>query len=127
MRKCIYSWVVIENEYAIKQIDKSFYDYGETIIPIKIRKFFDIQSNSCGDEVDISISFKNSEYDSKIRFENNFNRSKLTLGRNLQRIIIDTIKEAGYENNYNNNQISAKFTKVKKNKYELSLSIDISI
>lgn len=84
----IFSWEICSGKYVSKEVDKSFYKYGETIIPIELRECFDIQQYQNGDEIEMKVIFKGKEYITSIRVENNFNRSKLILGRELRNEVV---------------------------------------
>lgn len=87
-----FSWEIVKGEYCLKKMDKSFFRYGETVIPIGIRSYFDITNNTNGDKLNINIQYKHRVYDAVISFENNFNRSKLRVSRSLHNQIIDSLK-----------------------------------
>ena len=84
-----FSWTITEESYCIKRMDKSLYKYGETVIPIKIRNYFNIENNGAGDKVIIKILYKGKMYEEIILFENNFNRSKLKIEKELHLKILE--------------------------------------
>ncbi|MBN1038827.1 hypothetical protein DVW12_08920 [Clostridium botulinum] len=121
--KNVFSWSIQNNLSAIKKVDKSFYTYGETVIPIEIRNFFKLENYKNGDKIDISIIFNNKEYKGDIIFENNFNRSKLKFRSDLMKIVQATIDKSTCSGNYDN--INAIFIKDISNRYYMSLSIEL--
>ena len=124
-KKYCFSWRIYQNLQVVKIIDKSFYEYGETVIPIGIRKFFEIEKYNRGDSINIDIVFKDRIYDSKIIFENNFNRSRLKLDRELKLQIQELIQTSVCNGDYYNNKISAIFIKDNSQKYNMALSVEI--
>lgn len=121
----IFSWEICKNSFVTKLVDKSFYTYGETVIPIEVRSYFDIVNYTKGDEIDICVLFKAKKYKSQIRFENNFNRSKLLLSKELRNSIKESINMSCCNGGYEKHDVKATFTKININKYRLNLSIDI--
>ncbi|NFH70739.1 hypothetical protein FDC35_16000 [Clostridium botulinum] len=121
--KNVFSWSIQNNPSAIKKVDKSFYTYGETVIPIESRNFFELENYQNGDKIDISIILNNKEYKGDIIFENNFNRSKLKFRSDLMKIVQDTIDKSTCSGNYDN--INAIFIKDISNRYYMSLSIEL--
>ncbi len=116
-----FSWSITNCKYAIKIIDKSVIKYGETVIPIEIRNFFEIESYTFGDEIDIIFLYKEEEFNSVIKFENNNNRSKLKLGKEIHKRILLSMKELFIEDDYIISNINMVFRKLSKNKYELKI------
>ena len=57
-----FSWTITSETEALKQCDKSFFQYKETGIPHEIGWFFDADNLMPGDARDITILFGNSEY-----------------------------------------------------------------
>ena len=121
----IFSWEICKNDFVTKLVDKSFYTYGETIIPIEIRSYFGIADYTKGDEVNICVLFSGKEYESHIKFENNFNRSKLILCKELRDSIKQAIDMSCCSGKYDKYHIKAAFTKENTNRYRLNLSVDI--
>lgn len=78
-----FSWTITNSKFAIKAIDKSFLYYGETVIPQKIREFFNIDQYSNGDKINLQLIYHGKEYVANISFEKNFNRSKLRISKEL--------------------------------------------
>ncbi len=115
-----FSWSITNCKYAIKIIDKSVIKYGETVIPIEIRNFFEIDGYTFGDEIDIIFLYKEEEFNSVIKFENN-NRSKLKLGKEINERILLSTKELFIEDDYSISNINMVFRKLSKNKYELKI------
>lgn len=120
-----FSWRLEAGDRVIKEVDKSFYKYGETVIPVDIRSFFKIETYYSGDEVDISIIFKGKKYDAKIRFENNFNRSKLKMSSNLLKSIKSCIDNLFIQGNVYKNNIVVIFVKKNTNTYYMTLNVEI--
>lgn len=120
-----FSWIIDENVQATKRVDKSFYAYGETVIPIGIRRFFEIEKYSKGDVIDIKIIFKDRGYEGKIYFENNFNRSKIKLESELKLGVQECICNSVCKGDYNNNKVIAKFIKYTNKIYYMTLSVEI--
>ena len=88
-----FSWKIVNGSYCIKKMDKSFYKYGETVIPVEMREYFRIENNTYGDKLQIKIFYKGIIYDENITFENNFNRSKLRLSKELHEQILKDLEE----------------------------------
>lgn len=88
-----FSWKITNGAYCIKKMDKSFYKYGETVIPVEMREYFRIDNNTYGDKLQIKIFYKGKIYDENITFESNFNRSKLRLNKELHEKIIKDLEE----------------------------------
>lgn len=118
-----FSWSVVKIKYAIKIIDKSFIEYGETVIPIDIRKYFEIENYAFGDKVDITFLYENKEYNSQIIFENNFNRSKLKLCSQLNKIIANKISHLNCT--IEENCLKVIFFKENKHKYLMKVIMEI--
>lgn len=124
-KKNIFSWTLEKNVQAKKVVDKSLYTYGETVIPIEIREFFEIQDYNKGDIVDIKLVFKEKEFSSIIFYENNFNRSRLKFSTELKRNVKASIDESVCGGDYINNKIIIFFIKENSKKYYMELNVKI--
>ena len=120
-----FSWKLISVEYAEKKVDKSFYAYGETVIPIELRKYFEIDRLSYSDKLDIVLIFKGKEYNCTINFENNFNRSKLKLNKDLKIKVSKIIDLVCPNRDFEKSGIKIIFIKKNSNNFFMILRIEI--
>lgn len=118
-----FSWEILNKKFAIKKIDKSFLRYGETVIPINIRTFFEIEQYTYGDIIDLELIYRNKNFKSRIIFENNFNRSKLKLSKEIHELIINNLKVNSITND--ENSLKAVFFKQRKHKYFINIIMEI--
>ncbi|MCR0176101.1 HNH endonuclease [[Clostridium] innocuum] len=81
-----YSWEILNKNVALKQCDKSLFEYAESGIPIQIRNFFEISSLSQGEALKIELVFDNQVYEGVLLSTNdgNIGRTKIRWGNDLK-------------------------------------------
>ncbi|PKL64976.1 MAG: hypothetical protein CVV32_05335 [Methanomicrobiales archaeon HGW-Methanomicrobiales-3] len=83
-----YSWKILSNLIAVKQMDKSSFLHHGTGIPIEIRSFFDIDSLSVGDKRQIALSFRTKSFVAHFEMLNENNpRTRLLWKSDFQKLI----------------------------------------
>lgn len=116
-----FSWNVSELKFASKTIDRSVIKYRETVIPIEIRHFFEIENYTFGDRIEIILNYKDKEYESVLLFENHNNRSKLKINSKLHEIIFENLNKYFSENEIMKEDIRLIFIKEERNKYTIKI------
>ena len=111
-----YSWEIINEKIALKQCDKSLFEYAESGIPIQVRHFFEITSLNQGEIKKIELIFENQVYAGVLLAINDgsIGRTKIRWENNL--------KEKLWEQLRHKSQFPLlKFEKVNRNKYNLEM------
>lgn len=109
-----FSWTVLDENCAVKRIDKSFVEYGEAQIPMDIKWFFNIENLGYKEEGNIQVFYKNSFYDIVVTVDKT-KRAKMRFNSSLMNIIKNT-KDISYDG-----QSVAVFRKDGINYYEMSI------
>ncbi|WP_404987910.1 hypothetical protein [Clostridium culturomicium] len=120
-----FSWNITELKFASKTIDKSVIRYRETVIPVEIRDFFEIENYTFGDRVDIILFYKGKEYESAIFFENHNNRSKLKINSKLHEVILESLYKYFSEDEIIIEDIRLIFIREERNKYTIKIAKEI--
>lgn len=116
-----FSWDVNELKFASKTIDKSVIKHRETVIPIEIRHFFEIENYTFGDRIDLILSYKGKEYENVILFENHHNRSKLKINAELHGMIFENVNKFFNEDEMLLEDIRLIFIREERNKYTIKI------
>lgn len=83
-----YSWKILSNLVAIKQMDKSSFLHHGTGIPIEIRSFFDIDSMKVGDKRQIVLSYRTTNFVAHFEMVNENNpRTRMLWKSDFQKVI----------------------------------------
>lgn len=83
-----YSWKILSNLIAVKQMDKSSFLHHGTGIPIEIRSFFDIDSLSVGDKKQITLSYGTKSFVAHFEMLNENNpRTRLLWKSDFQKLM----------------------------------------
>jgi len=83
-----YSWKILSNRIAIKQMDKSSFLHHGTGIPIEIRSFFGIDSMSVGNKRKIALFFRTKKFVAHFGMVNEKNpRTRLLWKSDFQKFI----------------------------------------
>lgn len=88
MNETYYSWEILSEKVAVKQVDKSVIDYSETGIPIEIRKFWRAEDLVQGGIKNIQLYYRGVYYRARIHMENRTSmRTKLSWTKDLTKNI----------------------------------------
>jgi len=80
-----YSWQILSENVAQKEIDKSFILYGMTGVPKEVRDFFLVSNTVSGFKKKFIIQYENREYESQIEMRSD--RSRLFFNKEFRKII----------------------------------------
>lgn len=64
-----HSWILINNNIAVKEMDKSSFLHHGTGIPIDIRSFFSCDGMSSGERIQVSINYSNEKFNSTLEMD----------------------------------------------------------
>ncbi len=106
------SWKIVDEVTAIKNCDKSFFDYNGSGVPKDICWFFDAEDLKSSENKTLSLVYNGVAYDAKVQND--------STDRRRVRIFWNT--ELGkLFNNYKDNDVKVKFTKVSELVYEIEI------
>lgn len=115
-----YSWEIINDNIAIKNCDKSFFEHRGSGVPKEIRWFFNAENMSNGEQIKLTLIYEGKKYEAHIDMETNkLSRTRIfwvtDLKKEFDDILINYRKNPQNKNKYP----SVSFTRVSKNCYEL--------
>ena len=100
-----YSWEIIDEITAIKNCDKSFFEYRGSGVPKEIRWFFDSEDIQNGEQIPLILIYKDNEYKAHIEMESaNHSRTRMFWKNDLKKEFDEVLKDyrlnTGKENGY---------------------------
>ncbi|WP_340111009.1 HNH endonuclease [Maribellus mangrovi] len=110
-----YSWIIYDKRIAVKNCDKSFFEYNSSGIPTEVRWFFNVENLANGAKVEIKLTFNKVTYDAYIAKETDISgRTRIFWHSDLKDIFnkYDNKKRAEYP--------TLRFEKIKANNYTIS-------
>ena len=90
-----YSWEIIDEITAIKNCDKSFFEYRGSGVPKEIRWFFDSEDIQNGEQIPLILIYKDNEYKAHIEMESaNHSRTRMFWKNDLKKEFDEVLKDA---------------------------------
>ena len=115
-----YSWEIIDEITAIKNCDKSFFEYRGSGVPKEIRWFFDSEDIQNGEQIPLILIYKDNEYKAHIEMESaNHSRTRMFWKNDLKKEFDEVLKDYRLNLGKENGYPSIKFTKIFGNTYEV--------
>ncbi len=121
-----YSWEIINDKVAIKNCDKSFFEYNQSGIPIEVRPYFEIDNLAQGEKKDICLIFRGKIFKAYLNREyQNTKRTRISWNADLG-------KEFMKAYNPGKESPALRFHKISSSNYEIAfininrISMDIN-
>lgn len=115
-----FSWEIIDEITAIKNCDKSFFEYRGSGVPREIRWFFDSENLQNGEQKPLILIYENNEYNAHIEMESSqLSRTRMFWKSDLKKEFDGVLKDYRLKSGKENGYPSIKFTKIFGNTYEV--------
>ena len=109
------SWNVISDSEAIKECDKSFFDYNGSGVPIDVRGFFDAENMPYGGSISLKLVFDGKEHYASISKESSeTGRTRIFWGSDLGELFNAEKGRLG-------GAVAARFKRISHGNYSISL------
>lgn len=115
-----YSWEIINDITAIKNCDKSFFEYRGSGVPKEIRWFFDSEDIQNGEQIPLILIYKDNKYNAHIEMESlQLSRTRMFWKSDLKKEFDEVLKDYRLKLGKEDGYPSIKFTKIFGNTYEV--------
>ena len=119
-----YSWEIIDEITAIKNCDKSFFEYRGSGVPKEIRWFFDSEDIQNSEQIPLILIYKDNEYKAHIEMESaNHSRTRMFWKADLKKEFDEVLNDESInplETIETENEVEGKQKKIYTTKYERS-------
>lgn len=115
-----YSWDIINDITAIKNCDKSFFEYRGSGVPKEIRWFFDSEDIQNGEQIPLILIYNDNKYNAHIEMESlQLSRTRMFWKSDLKKEFDEVLKDYRLKLGKEDGYPSIKFTKIFGNTYEV--------